>query len=55
MEEARLLAYDEGDNYVVYNVRTKKIERSRNVILAVGNRLGYDDPANHVHVLGSCL
>jgi hypothetical protein len=25
MEEARLLAYDEGDNYVVYNVRTKKI------------------------------
>ncbi|KAG0154311.1 hypothetical protein PDIDSM_1691 [Penicillium digitatum] len=30
MEEARLLAYDEGDNYVVYNVRTKKIERSRN-------------------------
>ncbi|KAG0152747.1 hypothetical protein PDIDSM_2552 [Penicillium digitatum] len=32
MEEARLLAYDEGDNYVVYNVRSKKIERSRNVI-----------------------
>lgn len=32
MEEARLIAYDEGDNYVLYNVRTKKIERSRIVI-----------------------
>ncbi|KAG0156252.1 hypothetical protein PDIDSM_3429 [Penicillium digitatum] len=25
MEEARLIAYDEGDNYVLYNVRTKKL------------------------------
>ncbi|KAJ9481029.1 hypothetical protein VN97_g12480 [Penicillium thymicola] len=32
MEEGRLIAYHEGDNYVLYNVRTKKIERSRNVI-----------------------
>ncbi|KAL2706601.1 hypothetical protein AAEP93_001851 [Penicillium crustosum] len=32
IEEARLIAYDEGDNYVLYNIRTKKIERSRNVI-----------------------
>ncbi|KAJ6178510.1 hypothetical protein N7519_008971 [Penicillium mononematosum] len=32
MIEARLIAYDEGDNYVLYNVRTKKIARSRNVI-----------------------
>ncbi|KAG0157963.1 hypothetical protein PDIDSM_5475 [Penicillium digitatum] len=32
IEEARLIAYDQGDNYVLYNVRTKKIERSRYVI-----------------------
>ncbi|KAJ5478557.1 hypothetical protein N7530_004066 [Penicillium desertorum] len=32
MDEARLIAYNEGDNYVLYNVRTKKIVRSRNVI-----------------------
>lgn len=25
MEEARLIAYDEGDSYVLYNVRTKMI------------------------------
>ncbi|KAJ5462263.1 hypothetical protein N7530_010468 [Penicillium desertorum] len=32
IDEARLIAYDEGDNYMLYNVRTKKIVRSRNVI-----------------------
>ncbi|KAJ5189099.1 hypothetical protein N7491_005423 [Penicillium cf. griseofulvum] len=33
IEEVRLIVYNEGDNYVLYNVRTKKIERSRNYYL----------------------
>ncbi|KAJ5124616.1 Reverse transcriptase RNA-dependent DNA polymerase [Penicillium bovifimosum] len=32
MDEARFIAYDEGDSYVLYNIRTKKIVRSRHVI-----------------------
>jgi hypothetical protein len=32
IDKARLIAYNEGDNYVLYNIRTKKIIRSCNVI-----------------------
>ncbi|KAJ5472442.1 hypothetical protein N7530_006443 [Penicillium desertorum] len=32
IDKARLIAYDKGDNYVLYNIRTKKIVRSRNMI-----------------------
>ncbi|KAJ5478258.1 hypothetical protein N7530_003767 [Penicillium desertorum] len=30
IDKARLITYDEGDNYMLYNMRTKKIVRSRN-------------------------
>ncbi|KAG0160748.1 hypothetical protein PDIDSM_8278 [Penicillium digitatum] len=53
MEEARLLAYDEGDNYVVYNVRTKKIERSRNVIFNENpSPASLPDPAYDLNITG---
>ncbi|KAG0153439.1 hypothetical protein PDIDSM_5292 [Penicillium digitatum] len=53
MEEARLLAYDEGDNYVVYNVRTKKIERSRNVIFNENpSPANLPDPAYDLNITG---
>jgi hypothetical protein len=32
IDKARLIAYDEGDNYVLYNIRTKKIVRFCNMI-----------------------
>ncbi|QQK44893.1 Retrovirus-related Pol polyprotein from transposon TNT 1-94 [Penicillium digitatum] len=53
MEEARLIAYDEGDNYVLYNVRTKKIERSRNVIFNENpTPATLPDPAYDLNITG---
>ncbi|KAJ5562411.1 hypothetical protein N7535_003136 [Penicillium sp. DV-2018c] len=52
MDEAPFIAYEEGDSYVLYKIRTKKIVRSRHVIFNVSTSDTYEEayvPGHHLH------